>query len=298
MVTRMKLLAAILVLALAACAAGPQAACRPEKLAELPVRLFGGVPVIDVLVNGRPAALVIDTGSDSTVLTRTAARRLGLAEAAERQQLTGAGGGAEVGVARLDTLALGAEVVAGVRVLLSDAPAPPLDGVLGIDRLVAYELELDAPNRRMALWKARPCATAQPTWPPPTTQLGVQQQGASGHLFVPAELNGQPVRAMLDTGASRTTVSLQAAGEAGFRGARLAALPTGRGQAMNAGGILVRAAPFRSLRVGTDGLDAPVLAVVDLPAGAGDMLLGSDYLASRRVWFSFILGRVFVAASP
>ncbi len=285
----------MLLLLLSACAGGPPAACRLEKLAELPVRTLGNVPVLLAQINGRDAILVVDTGSDATVLTRTAARRLGVAEPAERRRLTGAGGPADVGVARLDTLGLGGVVIPGARALLGDAPAPPLDGVLGIDVMVGFEVELDVPRGRMALYRARPCPDARPGWDGPYAQLGVQQQAGSGHMFVPVELDGQPLRGMLDSGASRSTLSLQTAGEAGLRGRRLAALPSGRGQAMNAEGIVVRLAPFRSLRVGADVLEAPVLAIVDLPPLAGDLLVGSDYLATRRVWLSFRLGRVFVA---
>ena len=252
------------------------------------------MPVLPVQINGGDAILVLDTGSDATVLTRTAARRLNVAEPAERRRLSGAGGAAEVGVARLDTLAIGPIQTRNTRALLGDAPRPPLDGVLGIDALVAYELELDVPHGRLALYRARPCPDSLPAWPGPYTQLPAQQQAGSGHLFVPVELDGQPLRGMLDSGASRSTLSLQAAGEAGLRGRRLAALPSGRGQAMNAEGVLVRLAPFRSLRVGTATLDAPVLAVVDLPAFAGDLLIGADVLSTRPVWISFLLGKVFV----
>lgn len=284
----------LVLLLVSACAGAPPTACRLEQLAELPVRLLGNVPIVPVRINGQDAILVLDTGSDATVLTRTAARRLGIAEPAERRRLAGAGGPADVGVARLETLGLGAITVPNARVLLGESPNPPLDGVLGIDILVAYELELDPVRNRMALYRARPCADARPPWAGPVTQLATQQQPGSGHLFVPVELDGQPLRGLLDSGASRSTLSLQAAGEAGLSRRRLAALPQSRGQAMNAEGVLVRLAPFRSLKIGPDTLPNPVLAVVDLPAFAGDLLIGSDYLATRRTWFSFLLGRVFV----
>ena len=256
--------------------------------------MVGSVPVVAVEINGGRANLVVDTGSDVTVLTRVAARRLGVMAGVGRGRVTGAGGLVDVDVARLGALGLGPVQVPGVRALLADAPRPPLDGVLGINVLVGFEVELDGPHGRMALYRARPCPASLPGWAGAVEQLAVQQEAGTGHLFVPVELDGQPLRAMLDTGASRSTLSLQAAGEAGLSGRRLSALPSGRGQVMNAEGVLVRVAPFRSLRVGEAVLERPVLAVVDLPAIAGDMLVGGDFLSTRAVWFQFGLGRAFV----
>ena len=285
----------LLLFALAACAAGPGLDCRLDKVADLPVQLVNNVPVLSVEINGRPASLVLDTGSDSTVLTRVAARRLGVAGGGETRTIGGAGGRAQVAVARLDSLALGPVLLTGTRALLGDAPAPPLDGLLGIDVLVDFELELDVPQRRVTLYRARACITAQPGWPGPVTRLPVQQKAGSGHLFVPVEVNGQTLRGILDSGASRSTLSLQAAEDIGLGRRALAQLPATRGQAVNAEGIVVRTAGVREMRVGADRLDRPALGVADLPPFAGDLLVGGDYMTTRRMWISFRLGRVFVA---
>lgn len=294
--------ALLLLLLLSACAAAAPDACRLEPLADLPLLLRGTVPVLEAEINGQPAALVLDTGSDTTVLTRAAARRLGVAESASGRNVGGAGGRARAGVAVLDGFRLGPVPVRTPRLLLIDAPAPPLDGLLGIDALIDWEVELDIPAGRVRLFRARPCITARPPWTEPATQLPVQQQPGSGHLFVPVQLDGQPLRAMLDTGASRSVVSLQAAADAGLGPRALAALPVLRGQAINAEGVLLRAAQFKSLEVGGTVLPNPALAVIDLPPFAGDMLVGGDYLGTRKLWFSFLLGRVFagptVPAAP
>ena len=281
---------------LSACAGDPP--CRLEKLAELPVRIEGHLPVLAVQINGQPAAMILDTGSDGTVLTRAGARRLGIPIGAATATVNGAAGPETVGVGRLDSLALGGVVLPNVKAFLSDSPRPPIDGLIGIDVLVGYELELDLPHQRVALYRARSCVTAQPDWPAPYVQLPTQQQAGSGHLFVPVEVDGQGLRGLLDSGASASTLSLQSAEDAGMTRRRLATLPAIRSQTVNAAGLVLHLAHFHALRVGTDVVEEPVLAIGDLPPFAGDLLLGSDYLASRRVWFSFLLGRVFVQSAP
>ena len=117
-------------------------------------------------------------------------------------------------------------------------------------------------------------------------------------MIVRADLDGRPVRGVLDTGASATIVSLPTARDAGVTLAELRGLPASRAVTLNAGGLEVRPRVFQNLRIGPDELASPTLLVADLPQGLGDVVIGGDYLATRRVWFSFVTGRVFVAAQP
>lgn len=287
--------AILLLLLLAGCAADPAGSCALQPVAELPVHLAANVPLVQADINGRPAMLILDTGADVTLIGLAAALRLGLPQGGPAMLLQAAGGRAVAYAVQLDQIGLGTTAAKNVRALVGQVPAPPLDGVLGINVLIRYEVDLDVPNRRVTLYRARPCAAAAPPWTGPYTELGVQQQPLTGHLFVQTALDGQPVRGMLDTGASVTTVSLATARDAGVTGQALRDAPGGRVLSMNAGGVEVRASRFRNLRIGKDELIGPVLLVANLPPGAGDMLVGGDFLATRRVWFSFLTGRVFVA---
>lgn len=289
------LLLLVLVLPVLAGCAGEGASCQPEPVGDLPVGLVASVPVLLARINGMPALLVLDTGSDATVLTRAAAARLGVSEQGKVRAFLGAGGPAPFGEAVLDRASLGPVALDGRRVLLTEGLAPPLDGVVGIDTLVGFELDLDVPHGRLSLYRARPCATARP--PDASVEwvaLPVAQRPLSGHLMAPALLDGQPLAGLLDTGASRSVLSLQAAGEQGYDARRLARLPGARGTAMNRAGIALRTARFHTLQVGPVVLSEPVLGVADLPAQAGDMLIGADVLATRRLWLSFLTGRAFV----
>src|SRR5271165_5641920 len=76
----MAALACVLALALA----GPRAAgaaavdsCTPRLRAALNVDLHGA-PLVTLTINGRVAHLLLDTGAERTMLTETAAQRLGL----------------------------------------------------------------------------------------------------------------------------------------------------------------------------------------------------------------------------
>lgn len=290
----MRLLLPLLLL-LGACAQGPS--CSLERLSELPVRMVGNVPVLQAGINGQDASMVLDTGANITVLNRTAARRLGIEAGAGQVSMTGAGGTAQGVPARVAKVTLGAAVSNDVQVLLADTP-PGFDGLLGLNVLIDYELELDAAHGRAVFYRARPCPAIAPNWTGPYRSMPVAQRPGTGYLFVPVVLEDQPLTGLLDTGTSMTTLSFAAAQDARITPGMLRNAPAVRGQSMNPEGVLVRARRFRSLRVGPDEMSNPVLAIADLPPLAGDVVVGSDYLATRRLWISVLLGRVYVTAEP
>ena len=280
--------------ALSGCSAVPESACRLDKVAELPVKMILNVPVVTVEINGHPAQMLIDTGSDATLLRRSAAPALGVVPGAATTALHGPSGEEAAGVARIGSLALGPERLTNVKALVADAPAPPLDGLLGIDVLVDYELDLDIPNHRVAFYRARSCPTALPDFPGRIIRLPTMQQPGSGHIYVSMAVDGQPLRGLLDSGASTSTLSLQSAEDTGLSRRRFAQLPHGQASTVNQGGLAIRQDRFRSLQVGQDTMANPSLTIADIPPFAGDVLVGEDYIGTRRMWFSFRLGRVFV----
>ncbi len=287
-----------LLLLLSACAGGNEG-CALVPVGTLQVQLVDGVPVAVVGINGRPAALLLDIGSDITLLSRSAARRLGVPfDKRLTEELDGIGGKARSSSAVLATVQLGDTELADVPAVVGRGLEPPIDGVLGIGALAAFDLDLDAPNGTVSLYRARPpaCAGAPPPWTGRHVRLQVEKEG-SGHLFIPAVLDGVSVRALLDTGASRSTVGLPAAAATGLTEAQLLSRPASVIQSVDAKGIVVRPRRFRTLEVGGEVTADPLLNVADLPAQAGDMIIGSDYLGSRRMWIALGSSTVF-AATP
>ena len=289
----------ILLLLLTACAGGPSDRCPLELAGILPVRLLGNVPVTVVGINGQPALFLLDTGSDVTLVRREAALRLGVPFNRKLGlRLRGAGGQAVANIAVLPVLQLGDAVVTDVRAVVGGEALPPaFDGLLGINVLAGFELDLDAPAGRLTVYRARACAGAPPPWTGPFTRLDTQQQ-PSGHLIAPATLNGRPVHAVLDTGASTTTVGPATAAEAGITPENLLRGPSSLTRTVSAGGIMVRPRRFRELRIGNDVIAEPVLNIAELPPETEDMIIGSDYLATRRVWIALGTGSVFVGPPP
>ena len=112
----------------------------------------GSPLVVTATVNGAPVRLLVDTGSDRTIISPAAASRAGLSGTiGSAVNLRGVGGrvtGVEVVVGTLD--------VAGSRmgnfpVIVHDAGVRNADGLLGRDVLDAFTLTVDAVGGRATI---------------------------------------------------------------------------------------------------------------------------------------------------
>ena len=114
-----------------------------------------------------------------------------------------------------------------------------------------------------------------------------------GRILLTVQVNDRPVSALLDSGASRSLMLSDTASRLGVGTAELAGDDQTLARGVDGGAIGVRNHSFGSLQVGADRLPSPTIGVADFQLNAADMLLGLDYLQTRRVWVSYRSGTVF-----
>src|SRR5690242_5797492 len=156
-------------LLLAGCAQGGN--CSVEKWAELPLQLYRNVPLVPVLVNRKPALLVLDTGAQRTLITRTAAARLGIERGQKAAIMRGIGGATVNWETKPESFSFAAIGVDALSVMVAPITLPTIEGVepeglLGADVLAALDVEIDIPHRRIAFYRQRTCV-AGPPWAEP-----------------------------------------------------------------------------------------------------------------------------------
>ncbi len=275
--------------------------CRRERVAAVPLRDDGGFLSIPASSRGRPIRLMLDTGSDAGLITPQAAQALGLArDPGLRIRLQGTGGGGgSTGVARLPELAIGDLALGDVAMPVGALPGaprldPPVAGFLGGDVLSRFDLDLDVPAATLSLYRIElpslACAPP-PAWPQPFATVALAALGV--RLWLPAMLDGRPIRALFDTGARSHLLSRASALRLGVTPEALAADPGGITT-----GVDLREQPyhwhrFASLRIGGETTRVPVLTVAPL-SEPFDMLLGTDWLAGREVWVSYATRHIFL----
>jgi predicted aspartyl protease len=281
----------LLVFLLIACSREPAGNCRLQLVADLAVTPNRNRLVeVSGRVNRTDTQLVIDTGAQRTVLTTGTVKSLLLAHSQRSvTRLEGVGGT----VSNADVFANLELGGADFKQRLAEADIPGIEGLVGGDMLSDYDVEFDLPDHRFRLWHASGCGAGDLPWSGPRSTIPVQVAGGEW-LHVPVTIDGKAIDAVLDSGTAISLLQTDAARRAGVTQKALAADPYVLVRGVDGGAISVRVHRFSFLSVGDDRITAPQIGVGEMRLGAPEMLLGLDYLRSRRVWVSYRTEQIFV----
>ncbi len=119
----------------------------------VPVRLRGVYIYVDVVINGRPATFVLDTGASANVVTPDAIKRLHLTPGQEQTPLTGAAGPAgSVPHVKMDTLVVGSDRARNQIAYVIPLPDElACDGLLGTPFLQKRVVTLDYERSQLTI---------------------------------------------------------------------------------------------------------------------------------------------------
>jgi predicted aspartyl protease len=275
--------------------------CGTIRLAETAVAILGNQPIVRVFANNTAVLLLLDTGAEATVLTPAAAQRIGAqnARVESRSQMHAITGDIPAGELELRNLTIGAVEMPRRRVrvgpieIANPLSGAPLDGVLGADILRSFDIDLDLPGRRMILYQGQSCAAASPAWAQPYARIAAGRS-PSNRLFFPVQLDGRRITALFDSGAQFSVLSTRTALALGVDQAVVARDPpvTVRG----ADGQQLRAHAHRFFRLEVDGevIRNAEIDVTEISLSEADLVLGIDFLGSRRVWISYGSQQLFL----
>ena len=298
-------------LALAFPAAGADAPkCRLLRVAEWPVKLERGLPIIEGAINGKKVGILLDTGAVVSLVTKDSAAKLGLPTKGTGDYLLGTGGESRVLATRLDELRIGDAVRKnmGVRVA-GERPIRGVDFILGDDFFKNLDLEFDYPKGVIRLFHAKDCkGTRLGYWD--ANALEVPLEG-DGRIVFPVKINGRDASAMLDSGAAGSVVSLSFAGRLGITQHSPGVAPSQCAMGIGQGIVASWVARFESVAIGAQAIRNPNLLIQEiLPElehtryAAPELILGTDFLRAHRVlvarsqekvYFSYTGGLVFPA---
>ena len=268
------------------------ATCRVRTDASLPPLLLGNNLLVPLTLDGMATQMKLDTGAEVSSLVPQIVRQLGLPrEPGPGRRLRGIGGDVSspsvlAHQVRLGAIPMHPQVfsVGG----LDPAPglAPPFGGILGQDLVSGRDIDLDLPDHRVDLVSVSQC----PAFGPWAGAQGVALTRVSaGLFFTVAVVDGHAVRALLDTGASTTTITRRLAAALGISNAALAGDPIAHKVGISGREMVVPLHRVGQVTLGPVAWTDVTVAVTaaDTPA---DMLLGADLLTRQRVWLSAYRG--------
>jgi len=309
MISTSPLFRALAFLPAALCAAaGVHAEDKPPKctyveVGRLPIRYVGeGLePAVDGTINGTPATMLIDTGSGQTHMTMNAATRLDLSLHMTGQWLNGIGGLSRLYSARLKDFSIGpthASRRPELTVIGSTTFTPAFDAIIGAPFLLQTDLELDLRAKQMKFYRPLECRkTELLLWKENTVVLPFESsRDNSPNPHFTVLVNGKEMDALIDSGAHRSFMMLNAAKRAGIdvNGPRAV-------RERDAGGVgSDRAphwiAPVKTLQIGEETISNVELGIIDSQgARTADLYLGQDFLRTHRVLFAMSQEKLYIA---
>jgi hypothetical protein len=286
----------------------PAAACEIQPQTTVPLELAVDHLTVTALVNGLPARLILDTGAERTMVTPRAVQRFGLTlDPWVGTTVMGIGGierhrdaipqSFELGGLALRQRPAARDLSLAVgRLPIAESGGQPIDGLLGRDVLAIFDVLIDVPGRRLTLFQVRNCRGNFLPWQTPYTAIPVRPD--YGHaMVIPVQLDGHVLRAMPDTGSSRTVLIAPGMARLALTPQALAGDSIGVARGIGRYSVQVQAHRFSSLRIGDDTSNRPTLLVAPLRVVPMiDLLLGLDWLQSHEVWLSYSTMQIFVGS--
>jgi predicted aspartyl protease len=274
--------------------------CRLERIAAMPVETRQNFILVSATLDGQPTTFMVDTGAEATLLTPAALARLGLAtDPSHSTTIRGLAGSVRYPAAKVGRFSLEGAVLRDRVLSIGPLPTPvlngrPVDGLLGVDILSAFDIDMNVPDREMTLYAASHCAGSFVPWNVPYASVPVKRS-QRGRLFLPVRVDGHELSAFVDTGARITVMTTEAAARVGVNLAALDRDPGGRGRGIDLNNVIVHRHMFTEIGVGPELFRNRPIDVAGLDLDRGDMLLGADYFRARRVWLSYAANRLFIA---
>jgi predicted aspartyl protease len=313
----MSLALTLVAVSIAANAATPAHKCKYSRIAEVPVWTQGGRPVTEGSVNGSKVGILLDTGAGPSLIHRSAVQKLGLTPVdVTGLRMLGADGSALA--VQIDEFKLSHAVRKDWRVLVSGEATlgSNVAVVLGYDFFQGMDVEFDLPGGAVRFFKAEDCdGIALSYWTrEPAGQVAIEP---GGQLELTVQINGQPARAQLDSGASTSVIESDLASRLGVTAKSPGVVPGGCSSGLGRNPIESWIGQFETFTIGQERIRSPRLRFADLwkdmtsieaggPAkkmqGLPAMLLGADFLrthrvliahSQRRIYFTYAGGTVF-----
>ncbi len=271
--------------------------CTLTPRADAVLRELRNFMLAQVSINGHTVTMVVDTGAEVTTLTPAAAAQLGLNGPGRTHVLHGVAGDVAARNVKVSEIRLGGQLLRhDIGVDIGELPSfdkanPPIAGLLGIDALAGFEIELDLPARRLALYNAVGCGNYSPWQDAVAVPF---QRSRAGLMFVDARIGGRKVRALLDSGARTTLVARATALTLGVTEAALESDAARTGVGVGTGSVAFRQHRFTEAGLPGDLEDEFWVDIAELHLPGVEMLLGADYLGARHVWISYAMSKVFL----
>ena len=287
-------------LVLALLAMGPSwGGCELQQM-EIPVRIVNERPIATVQLNGTDARLLLDSGAFFSMLTSATATQLNLPlrDLPWGMRIHGYTGPIEARRTVVEKLGLPAGSLPKIEFLVGgNELGSGIMGILGRNILSAADTEYDLAHGvvRLSFPKGDCGDTNFAHWageaPVVVVPMDWRLRSDTAIRF-DVRVNGARVRALMDTGAPHTGLSLKAARRAGIEEKDLT--PTSRTGGAGEGRVKSWTGKVASFELGGEKVTNNVMRIDDVDSSETEMLVGLDYFLAHRIYVSGRQNKIYI----
>jgi len=277
-------------------------ACQYLQAAKLPLHYRGpGLEItVDGLINNTPAAMLVDTGAFTTLMTRTGTRKREMALHRTSSEAEGIGGVSSLYTARVDQFSIGpSQAKPGwVAVIGLTGDTPPYDAIVGAPFLLQMDMELALADKEIKFFKPRGCGSGDflAYWDRNAVAIPARRSYDTPNLHFKVQVNGRELDAIIDSGAGVSSIVARAARRIGVSLAKpdLKRLhySAGIGESL----APTWSARTASIKIGNETILDADIGIIDVDGYTpADMILGADFLRAHRVLFAMSQDRLYIS---
>lgn len=281
-------------------ATAAEAGCTIGKLVDLPVTMAGLRPMVSAAIDGHAVRLLVDSGAFYSILTPGTATELGLRlQAAPGFTIAGVAGSGGASITSVKEFRISGYPIRNLKFLVAGNETGGA-GVLGQNFLSFHDAEYDLANGTVRMMTATGCDRANLAYwagGKPSALVRLEElKPYDRHIVGTVFVNGIAMRAIFDTGAPSSALTVAAAERAGVRlkdpGVEATGFTFG---GIGRGRVRTWTAPFRSFAPGEgEEVRNTRLQIGDFRNLGADMLVGADFFLSHRVYVANTLRRMFI----
>ena len=270
--------------------------------AELKVTMDGMRPTVTAKINGRDAKFVADSGAFYSLIGPASAAEYALATtpAPIGFELEGIGGRARASLTTVKEFGLAGVQVRNVQFIVGGGEVGGgAIGVLGQNVWRLADVEYDLANGVIRLVKPQGCEknAVLAYWAKDGQAYSVMDIARATqerpHTTGTVYLNGKKLRAMFDTGASASMLTVGAAEDAGVKADSPEAARGGLWRGIGSRAVQTYIAPFDVFKIGDEEIKHTRLRFGGVRSEIADMLIGADFFLSHHVYVASSQGKLY-----
>jgi clan AA aspartic protease (TIGR02281 family) len=271
----------------------------------MPLKYVGQdlVPAVDGVIDGAPAVMLVDTGAFDTNLTMNAVVKRDLIMHMTGRYVEGISGSSRLYAARVGEFAIGPVKSQRKRldlyVIGETAFTPAYDALVGAPFLLQADMEFDLRAKHMKFFRPLNCNrdSALNYWKEEAVVVPFEfSRSTSPNPHFTVLVNGKELDALIDTGANRSFLTLNAAKRLGIDVKSADVTRLGYSGGIGSDRAAHWTTPVKTVQIGGETIKDAELGIIDVQGMIdADLLLGQDFLRAHRVLFAMSQRKVYMA---